>query len=260
MQIPIYQIDAFTQKRFGGNPAAVCPLPYWPDDALLQNIAIENNLAETGFFVDGKNGYEIRWFMPHAEIDLCGHATLASAYVLFHYRRPGLQSVAFSSKSGTLHAKLESNGSITLDFPSWKPEPVDIPPVVLQAFANPPQAALAHRDLILRFANEEEVVAADPDFNLLKSLPYTCIAITAPGISVDFVSRVFDPQSTQIEDPVTGSTHSILVPYWAEQLNKTELKAAQLSRRGGELFCRLQGERVYLSGFAVPYLVGTIEV
>jgi PhzF family phenazine biosynthesis protein len=261
MKIPIYQIDSFTSHLFGGNPAAICHLPYWLDVSLMQNIAIENNLAETGFFVKNGNQYEIRWFMPHAEIDLCGHATLASAYVIFNYLEPGVTEVSFSSKSGLLFAKKEENGSITLDFPAWPPKKVKIPEEVYQAFKTKPLSAHASRDLILVFSSEEEILNEQPDLKPLAGMPYSCFAITAKGNNVDFVSRVFDAEATTLpEDPVTGSTHAILVPYWANVLNKTELNAVQLSKRGGQIACKLKGNRVFLSGFAVPYLTGFIEV
>ena len=260
MKIPIYQIDSFTKKLFGGNPAAICHLPYWLSDETLQNIAIENNLAETGFFVEKDGKYEIRWFMPHAEIDLCGHATLAAAYVIFNYLDTTLTKVSFSSLSGILSATKEHSGAITLDFPSWPPKQVPIPQQVIEAFQAKPLAAFAARDLIVVMESEEEVLNADPDIDLLKGLGYVCMAITARGTTADFVSRIFDAEADIPEDPVTGSTHAILVPYWADVLGKTELQAVQLSKRRGEIACRLVGDRVFMTGFAVPYLSGFIEV
>ncbi|MBQ4819372.1 PhzF family phenazine biosynthesis protein [Aquimarina sp. MMG016] len=261
MKIKMYQIDAFTKKLFGGNPAAICHLPHWLDDETLQNIAIENNLAETGYFVKKDDTYEIRWFMPHAEIDLCGHATLASAYVIFNYIDQSISEVVFSSKSGILKAKKESNGSITLDFPSRPPQEIEIPKEIFKALKAKPTGAFAARDLIITLSSEEEILAEDPDIEVLKSLPYLCIIITAEGKSSDFVSRVFDANGIiQPEDPVTGSAHASLVPFWAEKLNKNNLKAYQLSKRGGELDCKLEGDRVFLSGYSVPYLVGEIQI
>ncbi|MEW7292940.1 PhzF family phenazine biosynthesis protein [Aquimarina sp. 2304DJ70-9] len=261
MQIPIYQIDAFTQKLFGGNPAAICHLPYWLDDQTLQDIAIENNLAETGYFVKKEDIYEIRWFMPHAEIDLCGHATLASAYVIFNYIDSSINEVTFSSKSGILKAKKEGNGSITLDFPSRPPKEIEIPKEIYEALNATPQKAFAARDLVITLSSEDEVLAENPNLEILKELPYLCIIITAEGENSDFVSRVFDANAFVLpEDPVTGSAHASLVPFWAKKLNKTTLKAFQLSKRGGELDCKLDGDRVFLSGYCVPYLNGKITI
>ncbi len=261
MKIPMYQIDAFTKKLFGGNPAAICQLPYWLDDKTLQNIAIENNLAETGYFVKNGEHYEIRWFMPHAEIDLCGHATLASAYVIFNYLDTDIQEVIFSSKSGILKAKKEVDGAITLDFPSRPPQAVEIPKEIYAALNAKPLEAFAARDLVITLSSEDEILEENPKLELLKELPYLCIIITAPGKNSDFVSRVFDANADVLpEDPVTGSAHATLVPFWAQRLNKTKLKALQLSKRGGELDCELDSDRVFLSGYAVPFLIGEIEI
>ncbi|MDY8135826.1 PhzF family phenazine biosynthesis protein [Aquimarina sp. 2201CG5-10] len=261
MKIKMYQIDAFTKKLFGGNPAAICHLPHWLNDETLQNIAIENNLAETGYFVKNNDHYEIRWFMPYAEIDLCGHATLASAYVIFNYIDTTLNEVTFSSKSGVLKAKKEDNGSITLDFPSRPPKEVEIPAQVYKAFNSKPIKAYGDRDLIITVSSEKEILSEKPNLEVLRGLPYLCTIITSPGENVDFVSRVFDANpEIPMEDPVTGSAHSSLVPLWAEKLNKNKLKALQLSERRGELDCRLEGDRVYLSGYSVPFLIGEIEI
>jgi len=261
MKIPIYQIDAFTKTRFGGNPAAICHLSNWLDDQTLQNIAIENNLPETGYFVKKGDLYEIRWFMPHAEIDLCGHATLAAAYVIFTYLDTQSTEITFSSKSGLLKAKKEENGAITLDFPSRPPQKIEIPKEVHEVLETTPIEAFAARDLILTLPSEKEILAAEPKLDALKDLPYLCTIITAPGKgNIDFVSRVFDANATVPEDPVTGSAHASLVPFWAEKLDKKQLNAHQLSARGGELDCKLDGDRVYLSGFAVSYLQGEIEI
>ncbi|SEK40202.1 phenazine biosynthesis protein PhzF family [Aquimarina amphilecti] len=261
MKIPIYQIDAFTQKLFGGNPAAICHLPHWLDDKTLLNIAIENNLSETGYFVKKDNIYEIRWFMPYAEIDLCGHATLAAAFVIFNYVDTSINEIIFSSKSGILKAKKEENNTITLDFPSRPPKPIEIPKEVYKAFKSNPIKAYGGRDLIITVASEEDVLNEEPTLDVLKGLPYLCTVITAQGNTSDFVSRVFDANlDIPLEDPVTGSAHAALVPFWAEKLGKTKLKAHQLSKRGGELDCRVEKDRVFLSGYAVPYLIGEIEI
>ncbi|WP_271767748.1 PhzF family phenazine biosynthesis protein [Aquimarina algiphila] len=261
MKIPIYQVDAFTKTLFGGNPAAICHLPYWLDDKTLLNIAIENNLAETGYFVKKDDIYEIRWFMPYEEIDLCGHATLASAYIIFNYLDTSIDEVTFSSKSGILKAKKEDNGSITLDFPSRMPAPIEIPKEVYDAFKVKPIATYAARDLIITLSSEKEILNASPNLEALKELPYLCTIITAKGKNVDFVSRVFDANpEAHPEDPVTGSAHASLVPFWAEKLNKKHLYAEQLSARRGQLECRIEGDRVFLSGYSVLYLVGEIEI
>ncbi len=261
MKIPIYQIDTFTQHLFKGNPAAICHLPYWLDDDTLQNIAIENNLAETGYFVKKDEHYEIRWFMPHAEIDLCGHATLASAYVIFNYLETHINEVTFSSKSGILKAKKENDGAITLDFPSRPPKAIEIPKEIFTALNFKPLEAFAARDLVITLSSEEEVLAESPKLEFLRELPYLCTIITAKGKHSDFVSRVFDANAHVLpEDPVTGSAHATLVPFWSKRLHKTKLKAFQLSQRGGELDCRLEGDRVFLSGYSAPYLIGQIEV
>ncbi len=261
MKIPIYQIDAFTKTLFGGNPAAICHLPEWLDDETLLNIAKENNLAETGYFVKKEDHFEIRWFMPYEEIDLCGHATLAAAYVIFNHIDTHLDEVTFSSKSGILKAKKEENGSITLDFPANPPQEIDIPKEVYDAFDVTPLKAFAGRDLMITVSSEAEIQNVTPDLFKLKGLPYLCTIITAKGEQADFVSRVFDANpEIPLEDPVTGSAHTMLVPYWANVLNKTELKATQLSDRKGELQCRLENDRVFLTGYAVPYLTGEIEV
>ena len=260
MTIPIYQIDAFTQKVFGGNPAAVCPLTEWLPDETMLNIAKENNLAETAFFVKKESFYELRWFMPYAEIDLCGHATLASAYVIFNYLNHPTDEIVFSSKSGILKASKMSDGRITLDFPSRMPTPVPIPEEIFTAFTQKPIAAYANRDLVLIFETEAEIIALNPNLSLLKDLPYLGINATAKGDKVDFVSRVFDANCPISEDPVTGSAHCNFVPYWAEKLGKTTFHALQLSERRGELFCELKDDRVFISGYAMPYLKGEIDI
>ncbi len=258
MELDMYQIDAFTARLFGGNPAAVCPLKEWIEVPLMQSIASENNLAETAFFVKNEEDYEIRWFMPHDEIDLCGHATLASAFVIFTYLEPDLQAIRFSSQSGPLTAQKSGNGRITLDFPSRPPKKVPIPKAVFSAFNHTPIEASASRDLVLLFNSEAEIRTLQYDLNPLKDLPYLGIIATAKGDAVDFVSRVFDANATMPEDPVTGSSHCSLAPYWYEKLNKKSLHARQLSEREGELYCRLHKDRVDIAGDAVLYSKGTI--
>ncbi|WP_148782207.1 PhzF family phenazine biosynthesis protein [Aquimarina intermedia] len=261
MKFPMYQIDAFTLEVFKGNPAAVCVLPHWIEEITMQQIAAENNLAETAFIVKEGDDYRIRWFMPHAEIDLCGHATLASAFVIFNYMEENLKEITFLSRSGNLKAIRNQNNAITLDFPSRPPKLIAIPDEIYEALKFKPVSAHASRDLILVYNSEEEILKEDPALALLKDLPYLCIVITARGTTVDFVSRVFDANATSIqEDPVTGSAHSSLVPFWASQLKKNKFKAKQLSQRTGDLYCQLSNDRVYITGFAVPFLTGEINL
>ncbi|MEM9673129.1 MAG: PhzF family phenazine biosynthesis protein [Bacteroidota bacterium] len=260
MELDIYQVDAFTNKVFGGNPAAVCPLEEWIHPTIMQSIAAENNLAETAFFVRKGGIYEIRWFMPHDEIDLCGHATLASAHVIFNYLQPDLEIIHFSSQSGTLRAEKSENGNIVLDFPSRPPNKIEIPPEVFTAFNHKPVEAAASRDLILLFNDEEEIRTLQYDLSFLKELPYLGIVPTAKGVEVDFVSRVFDANASMPEDPVTGSAHASLIPYWYKKLNKKSLIAKQLSARGGDLICSIDHDRVYIAGKAILYLKGIISI
>lgn len=256
----LYQIDAFTKELFGGNPAAVCPLEEWLPETLMQNITKENYLPETAFFVHKEGIYEIRWFMHSGEINLCGHATLASAFVIFNYLNHPTDEIIFTSESGELRATRADNGLITLNFPVWKPVPIAIPPEIFEAFEQKPIAAFASRDLMLIFESEQEILALDPDLPKIKHLPYLGINCTAKGNEVDFVSRVFDANDAISEDPVTGSAHCGFVPFWAEQLGKTTFHAKQLSARRGELFCELKGDRVFISGYAVAYMKAEIKV
>ena len=258
MELELYQVDAFTNKVFGGNPAAVCPLETWIDASLMQRIAEENNLAETVFFVKKDNQYEIRWFMPHAEIDLCGHATLAAAFVICNYLDSSIDTVHFTSQSGPLIARKMMDGTIVLDFPSRPPEVIPVPVAVFKAFNHRPIAAFASRDLILLFESEAEIQSLTYDLSGLKDLPYLGIVATAEGTTADFVSRVFDANASMPEDPVTGSAHASLIPFWQEKLNKNDLIAKQLSPRGGDLICTLAGDRVHIAGKAVLYMKGTI--
>ena len=278
MRLPLYQVDAFARRAFAGNPAAVCPLPAgeWPAAALMQQIAAENNLAETAFFrpsqspgsssSPGQPGeFDLRWFTPTAEIDLCGHATLASAHVLFQHLNFTGESLTFHTLSGPLHVGREvADGRLTLDFPSRPPRPLPaLPAGLTEALGGAiGTQALASRDLVVLFNTEAEVRAIEPDFAQMLKLDYVGIIATAPGADAetDFVSRFFGPRVGVPEDPVTGSAHSSLIPFWAEKLGKTELKARQISARGGELWCRLRGERVDIGGYAVTYLQGQIEV
>ena len=259
MKIPIYQIDAFTSTVFKGNPAAVCPLTSWLDDRILQAIAMENNLSETAFIVDMGDHYQIRWFTPEVEVDLCGHATLASAYVIFHYVRPGTTSVRFLSKSGSLSVTEQEN-LVCLDFPVRKAVPCPPPDILLQALRMKPQEILAAHDYLAVYENEEDIRGIQPDYALLKQLDRLGVIITAPGQESDFVSRFFAPKAGIPEDPVTGSAHCTLTPYWAERLRKNSLVARQISARGGELFCDYRGNKVLIAGQAVCYLEGWIRI
>jgi len=267
MRLPIYQVDAFAEKLFGGNPAAICPLQQWLPEATMQAIAAENNLAETAFFVreDGTAGgadYLLRWFTPVTEVDLCGHATLASAHVVFGFLQPGRQRVSFRTlKAGTLTVE-KSGDVLVMDFPARPGEPVEPPAGLLAALGGKPREVLKARDHMVVYASAAEVAALKPDFSALGKIAACWSAIaTAPGENgVDFVSRFFAPRQGIDEDPATGSSHCTLVPYWAARLGKSELVARQLSRRIGALTCALHGDRVAIGGRAVLYLEGQIEL
>jgi PhzF family phenazine biosynthesis protein len=260
MKLTVYQIDAFAEKVFTGNPAAVIPLDKWIDDALMQQLGMENNLAETVFFVKNGNDFDIRWFTPEVEINLCGHATLASAWVLYNVLGYDKPTITFHSKSGPLY--ISRNGDdILLDFPSWKPERIDnYPPELLESLGNPEIAGVyKYRDYLVELIDEEAVRKCKPDFNIMKKAGGMVI-ITAPGKQVDFVSRFFAPTSGIDEDPVTGSAHSQLIPFWSDKLNKTKLQAKQLSKRGGTLVCEQKGDRVIMGGNCVFYMKGEISL
>ena len=259
MRIPIYKLDAFTSCVFHGNPAAVCPLAAWLPDEAMQGIAAENNLSETAFFVADRGGYEIRWFTPKQEVDLCGHATLASAHVILNLLKPGLGAVKFASKSGPLKV-VRTGELLALDFPTRRPKACPAPHGLVEALGNPPLRTLLSRDVMAVYDSEDEVRALAPDFERLAKVNAFAVIATAPGVQVDFVSRFFAPRAGIAEDPVTGSAHCTLIPYWAKKLGKKRLRALQVSPRGGELFCELRGERVSIAGRAVLYLEGTIEV
>ncbi len=257
MNIPIYQVDAFTDKLFGGNPAAVCPLEKWLDTELLQKIAAENNLSETAFFVKGGKDFELRWFTPKIEVDLCGHATLASAHVIFNHLSYDEKQITFASASGELRVTT-ANGLITLDFPSTPPSPAEIVPELTQGLGLKPKEVHKSRDYLALFKSEDDILSIEPDFNILGKLDSLGVIITAEGKNSDFVSRFFAPAAGINEDPVTGSAHTTLIPFWTERLNKNTLHAFQLSERKGELFCELSGDRVKISGYAVTFLKGEI--
>ncbi|HHO76291.1 MAG TPA: PhzF family phenazine biosynthesis protein [Deltaproteobacteria bacterium] len=257
MEIPIYQIDAFTQSVFTGNPAAVCPLEAWLDDATLKSIARENNLFETAFFLSKENGYHIRWFTPEAEVDLCGHATLASAFVLFTQIDPSCGFVTFESKSGPLSVEKKAD-RLCMNFPSQPPVPCAAPEELIAGLGKIPSSVLKSEDYFVVFETEADITGLKPKMDLLKNLDLRGVIVTAPGSSVDFVSRFFAPALGIDEDPVTGSAHCALIPYWSKRLNKKNLHAYQVSSRGGELFCEDLNDRVEISGTAVQYMHGKI--
>ena len=259
MTITIYQVDAFTDKLFGGNAAAVCPLEEWPPDAAMQSIAEENNLSETAFFMRRGEVFDIRWFTPKIEIALAGHPTLATAHVIFRHLGYSRPRIDFQSKSGPLSAERRGD-LIFLDFPAFVPEPVPTPPDLVAGLGRAPQQVFKGRDYLALFDTEEEVLVLAPDFAVLNRLDCLGIIATAPGRRSDFVSRFFAPQAGINEDPVTGSAHTLLIPFWAERLGKRELHAFQVSKRRGELFCEHRGERVGIGGRAVTYLQGTLAL
>jgi PhzF family phenazine biosynthesis protein len=262
MKLTIYQIDAFGSKLFSGNPAAVIPLQQWPGDALMQSIALENNLSETVFFVPSTNvdaDYDIRWFTPAVEVNLCGHATLASAYVLFSILGFDKNELRFNSKSGILSIT-KKDELITLNFPSWKPERLDEYHNSLQEILGDVEivGVYKYRDILVELTNEDAVKKCVPDFTMMKK-HFDKMIITAPGKKVDFVSRFFAPASGIDEDPVTGSAHSQLIPFWSEKLGKNKLHALQLSQRGGEIWCeQINEQRITMSGNCVFYMKGEI--
>ena len=266
MRIPLYQIDAFVADGpFTGNPAAVCPLDAWLPEHVMQAIAAENNLSETAFFVPEDDGYRLRWFTPTVEVDLCGHATLASAYVVFRWLQPEGSTVTFhTEKAGTLTVARDGD-LLALDFPSRPPTPCAVPEGLAAALGKPPAAVLAARDYLAVYDDAADVAGLTPDFAAVAALDRFAVIATAPGTGpgtgdIDFVSRFFAPARGVDEDPVTGSAHCTLIPYWAGRLGKDRLAARQLSRRGGALTCALAGDRVRIAGRALPYLEGMITI
>ena len=267
MKLPLYQIDAFASAVFKGNPAAICPLERWLPDQTMQWIASENNLAETAFFVprtpagDGATApeYDLRWFTPEAEIDLCGHATLASGHLVFTTLVPGATRAVFHSKSGPLTVDKDGD-RLVLDFPSRPPTRIEPPAGLTEALGEAPREVWSSRDLMAVFDTEHTVRGIIPKFDRILALDVFGIIITAPGKDVDFVSRFFAPKMGIPEDPVTGSAHCTLTPYWAKRLGRTKLRARQVSVRGGDLVCEMRGDRVTIAGQAVRYLEGVIEV
>lgn len=261
MKLTIYQIDAFAEKVFTGNPAAVVPLEDWLEDEWMQKIAMENNLSETAFFVKTDRGFHIRWFTPTFEIDLCGHATLASAYVIKNFIEPHLAEIHFTTgKAGPLSA-MAREGMYTLDFPSRMPQPCKTPDKLLKSLnITTAVEVLKSRDYFVVLPNEGAVKNTEPDFTLMKELDSVGVIVTAKGQTADVVSRCFYPGAGIPEDPVTGSAHCNIVPYWSDKLGKTKLFCRQLSQRGGELHCELEGDRVLMSGKCVLFLEGEINL
>jgi PhzF family phenazine biosynthesis protein len=255
MKIPLYQIDAFTSRVFSGNPAAVCPLEQWLPDDQMQAIAAENNLSETAFFVKKEDHYELRWFTPKIEVDLCGHATLASAYVIFNYIDRAAHLVSFKTKSGMLQVNREGD-LLAMNFPARKANPCPMPEQLIQGLGEQPEEVLLARDYLVVFDSEDKVRSLTPDMNLLLKNEALGVIVTATGENSDFVSRFFAPKVGIPEDPVTGSAHSTLIPYWSDKLGKKQLHALQVSSRGGELFCEDLGDRVRIAGNAVRYSEG----
>lgn len=258
MKIQMYQVDAFTNQLFGGNPAAVCPLEYWLDKATMQAIAAENNLSETAFFIPYGNGFDLKWFTPTTEVDLCGHATLATAHIIFNHLDYSESVISFNSNSGLLMVS-KTDDMLTLNFPANPPKPISISNELIEALGKKPIEAYDSIYQMAVFESEEDILQLQPDFAKLAKL--NSVIVTAQGEKSDFVSRFFAADKGINEDPVTGSAHTILTPFWAERLGRNPLHALQISERGGELWCEvLENNRVTISGKAVTYLEGTIQI
>lgn len=259
MQLSVFQVDAFADAVFRGNPAAVVPLDEWLPERTMQAIAQENNLSDTAFFVPADGGYQLRWFTPAVEVALCGHATLATAHVICDELSPGTERVVFDSASGEL-VVTRDGGLLALDFPLLAPEPCEMPRALPAALGAMPREVLGARDYLAVFDSEEQVRALAPDFRKLAREVDRCVIATAPSAEVDFVSRFFAPSHGIDEDPVTGSAHCTLAPYWSARLGKAHLDARQVSARGGALVCALRDQRVHIAGNAVLYMKGTIYI
>ncbi len=260
MRIPIYQIDAFARHPFEGNPAAVCPLERWLDESLMQQIAQENNLSETAFFVHEAGVYHIRWFTPQCEIDLCGHATLASAYVIHEFLNDSSPVLTFHCKIGTLQVLREAD-RLVLDFPARPAQKLSVDETVARAFdlnGKVTEMASVGEKILIEVADEATVATLKPDFAALLALPYKGFYVTSRGIAVDFVCRMFAPAVGIDEDPVTGSAYTTLGPWWAERLQKSTMSARQISARGGDVYVSITGERVHIGGYAVCVLQGAL--
>ncbi|WP_445383466.1 PhzF family phenazine biosynthesis protein [Robiginitalea sp. IMCC43444] len=255
----MYQVDAFTSELFHGNPAAVCLLEEWLPDPLMQAIAAENNLAETAFAVQTGSIYELRWFTPETEVALCGHATLATAHVIYSTKADTTSPIKFKSRERGILEVHKEGSWLVLDFPSEKPETVDEPTGLFEAIGlNPTALYKGLTDYMLIYENEDQIRSLQVDFTKLNRIPARGVIASAPGDTEDFVSRFFAPQSGVPEDPVTGSAHTLLIPYWAKRLGKNKLSARQLSARGGELKCEFHGDRVRIAGQAITYMTADI--
>jgi PhzF family phenazine biosynthesis protein len=260
MRIKFYQVDSFTDKLFGGNPAGVCPLEDWLPENVMQNIASENNLAETAFFVLNGTDYELRWFTPVSEVDLCGHATLASAHVLFEHLAYIKDKIVFHSRSGELTVRKDDD-KLVLNFPADIFKKVEAPEDLINGIGKKPvETYKGKTDYLLVYPSQKDIEEINPDFGLIMKSKARGVIVTAKGNDVDFVSRFFAPEVGINEDPVTGSAHTTLTPYWAGKLGKAELSALQISKRRGKLNCRLIKDRVEIAGNAVTYLEGYIKV
>lgn len=259
MKIRLYQVDAFADRVFEGNPAAVCPLDAWLDDRMLQAIAEENNLSETAFFVPTERGFQLRWFTPLVEVDLCGHATLAAAYIIFDKLGYPGEEIPFETRSGRLTVS-RRGAMLAMDFPACPPARCVPLPELLDGIGVRPVEVLAADDYVVVLDCEETVRDLSPDLTKLRGLDRRGVCVTAPGKTVDFVSRFFAPKVGIPEDPVTGSAHCVLAPYWSARLGKVNLTARQVSKRGGDVYCELRGERVILMGKAVAFLEGEIFI
>lgn len=261
MRIPLYQVDAFTSEVFSGNPAAVCLLEDWLGDAKLQAIAAENNLSETAFLVENRDGFDLRWFTPTTEVALCGHATLASAFVVFDRTDFAGEAVRFHTRYSGVLSVTRRNALLEMDFPARPPVPLDRPPLLNNSLGITPLEILGSaEDLLVVLPEQAAVVEMQPNLTLLAELNWRGVIVTSPGMDCDFVSRFFAPRVGVPEDPVTGSAHCVLVPYWAQRLDKQCLHARQVSKRGGELICEDRGDRVRIAGKAVLYLEGRVSI
>lgn len=258
MRLKQYQVDAFTNSVFGGNPAAIVPLTSWLDDATLQAIAEENNLSETAFFVPTDVGFQLRWFTPLREIDLCGHATLATAYIIFNRMGYDKPQISFESRSGELLVEKQGD-RLVMDFPATPPKSVEISDALVKALGVRPLEVWMADDYLAVYDSETTIRSISPDFGLMAQLDLRGVGVTAPGTDVDFVSRFFAPKFGVFEDPVTGSAHCELAPFWAKRLNKSLLTARQVSKRSGEMSCQMQGDRVLLAGQAVIFMEADIN-
>lgn len=259
MKIKQFVVDAFSSHVFSGNPAAVCPMEYWVVDSLLQAIASENNLSETAFMVPVGGGYQLRWFTPVAEVDLCGHATLAAAHVLFNHLNFEGEEILFHTRSGELKV-VKAGSLLKMRFPSSPPEPCDAPDNLLLGLGGSPLEVYCAEDYLVVYPDEATIRALSPNFQLLSEIGLRGVIVTAPGYEFDFVSRCFFPKYGVNEDPVTGSAHCQLAPYWARRLSKELLRAKQVSVRSGEIICQLAEDKVYLSGHAVTFMQGELSV